>query len=58
MTFAVYLLVISVIIGLIYGGAVLVFDDNKYALYTFKYVYPSFVLFALALAIVNSRPIE
>ena len=53
-----YLLVISVIIGLMYGGAVLVFDDNNYALYTLKYVYPLFVLFALALAIVNSRPIE
>ena len=53
-----YLLVISVIIGLMYGGAALVFDDNNYALYTLKYVYPLFVLFALALAIVNSRPIE
>jgi len=37
-----------------YGGMVLVFDDNDYALYTFKYVFPIFVAISLVLAYLYS----
>lgn len=37
-----------------YGGMVLVFEDNDYALYTFKYVFPVFVAISLVLAYLYS----
>ncbi len=37
-----------------YGGAVLFFEDNDYALYTFKYVFSFYVLVALVLAYFHS----
>jgi len=56
--FVVYLIGMSVPIGPLYGAAVLGFDDNEYALYTFKYVYPFVDIVAFGLAFVHSRPVE
>ena len=56
--FVAYLIGMSVPVGLIYGAAVLGFDDNDYALYTFKYVYPIVVVIAFGLAFLHSRHVE
>ena len=56
--FLVYLLLFSLSFGLVYGGAVLWFDDNEYALYTARYVYGFVVAFALLQAYIYSRPID